>query len=83
MLRRTPRALEGGLTERQHLLEVSHEDSEWGRMTTKGALPEDIEVLASLQPVFHCLPLLLAQWTRGAGCRIQQVGVRLKQRRVS
>ncbi len=30
-----PRALEGGPSERQHLLGVGREDSEWGSMTTK------------------------------------------------
>ncbi len=59
LLRRAPRAQEGGPSERQHLLGVGREDSEWGRTTTKGVLPEDIEVWASLQPVFECLRLLL------------------------
>ncbi len=52
LLRRAPRALEGDPSERQHLLGVGREDSEWGRMTTKGVLLEDIEVWASVQPVF-------------------------------
>ncbi len=52
LLRRAPRALEGGKSEHQHVLRVGHEDSELGQMTTKGVLPEDIEVWASLQPVF-------------------------------
>ncbi len=52
LLRRAPRALESGPSERQHLLGVGREDSEWGRMTTKGVLLEDIEVWASVQPVF-------------------------------
>ncbi len=36
---------------RQHLLGVGYEDSEWGRRTTKGVLPEEIEVWAFLQPM--------------------------------
>ncbi len=48
MLRRAPKALEGGPRERQHLLGVGREDSEWRRRTTKDVLPEDIEVWASL-----------------------------------
>ncbi len=32
-------------------------------------LPEEIEVGASLQPVFECLRLLLAQRARRVGCR--------------
>ncbi len=63
-------ALEGGPSERQHLLGVGREDSEWERRTTKGVLPEDIEVLAPLQPVFECLWLVLAQRARRVGCRI-------------
>ncbi len=59
LLRRAPRALESGPSERQHLLGVSREDSEWGRSTTKCVLPEDIEVGSSLQPVFECLRPLL------------------------
>ncbi len=73
-----PRALEGGISERQHLLGVDREDSEWGHRTTKGALPVDIEIRASLQPVFQSLPLLLAQWVR----RVGKVGVRLEKWRV-
>ncbi len=69
LLRRAPRALECGPSERQHLLGVGREDSEWVRRTTKGMLPEDIEVGASLQPVFECLRLLLAQRARRVGCR--------------
>ncbi len=49
LLRRAPRALEGGPSERQHLLGVGREDSEWGRRTTKGVLSEETEVCASLQ----------------------------------
>ncbi len=71
LLRRAPRALESGPSERQHLLGVGREDSECGRRTTKGVLPEAIEVGASLQPVLECLRLLLAQRTRRVGCRIQ------------
>ncbi len=52
MLRQAPRALEGGPSERQYLLGVGCEDSEWGRRTTKGVLGEDIEIWASLQPMF-------------------------------
>ncbi len=43
-------ALEGGPSEHQHLLGIGREDSEWGRRTTKGVLPEDIEIWAFLQP---------------------------------
>ncbi len=52
LLRRVPRALEGGPSERQRLLGVGREDSEWGGRPTKGVLPEDIETYASLQPMF-------------------------------
>ncbi len=45
LLKRAPLARESGPRERQHLLVVGREDSEWGRMTTKGVLPEDIEVV--------------------------------------
>ncbi len=48
LLKRSPGALEGGPSERQHLLGVGREDSEWGRRTTKGVLPEDVEVQAAL-----------------------------------
>ncbi len=41
-----PRALESGLSER------GREDSERGRKTFKGMLPEDIEIRASLQSMF-------------------------------
>ncbi len=71
LLRRAPRALAGGPRERQHLLGVGGEDSEWGRRTTKGVLPGDIEVWASLQPMFECLRLLLALRARRVGCRIK------------
>ncbi len=70
VLRRTLRTLEGGPSERQHLLGIGLEDSEWGRRTNKGVLPEDIEVWASLQPVLQCMRLLRAQPTRRIGCRI-------------
>ncbi len=70
LLRRLPRALEGGPSERQHLLGVGHEDSEWGRRITKGVLPEGIEIWASMQPVFECLRLLLAQRARRVSRRI-------------
>ncbi len=67
LLRRAHRALEGG----QHLFGVGREDSEWaGGRTAEGALSEDMEVRASLQPAFHCLRLLLAQWARRDGYRI-------------
>ncbi len=52
LVRQAPRALEGGPCERQHLLGVGREDFEWGRRTTKGVLLEDIEIWASLQPIF-------------------------------
>ncbi len=45
-------AQEGGPSKRQHRLEVGREDSSWGRRATKGVLLEDIEVWASLQPLF-------------------------------
>ncbi len=71
LLRRAPRALEGGPSELQHLPGVDRDDSEWvGGRTTEGTLSEDMEVRASLQPVFHCLRLLLAQWVRRDGYRI-------------
>ncbi len=44
LLRRASGALEGGPSERQHLLGVDREDSEWGRSTTKGVLLVDIEI---------------------------------------
>ncbi len=47
LLRRTIMALENGHSERQHLLGVGREDSEWGRSTTEGALSEEIKVLCS------------------------------------
>ncbi len=46
--------------ERQHLLGVGREDSEWGRVATKGALPESIDLRSSLQPVIQCFRLPLA-----------------------
>ncbi len=52
LLRWAPRALEGGPNERQHLLGVGLEDFEWGQRTAKGVLLEDIEIWASLQPMF-------------------------------
>ncbi len=48
LVRRAPTALEGGPSERQHLLGVGCENSEWERRTTKGVLPEFIEIRASL-----------------------------------
>ncbi len=71
LLRRAPRALEDGPSERQHLLEIGSDDSDWGRRATKGVLPEDIEVWASLQLVFKCLRPLLAQRARRVGYRIK------------
>ncbi len=71
LLWRAPRALDSGPSEHQHLLGVGREDSEKWRRTTKGVLPEAIEVGASLQPVLECLRLLLAQRARRVGCRIQ------------
>ncbi len=47
-------ALEGGPSERHRLLGVGREEADWGRRTTKGVLPEAIEVGASLQPVLEC-----------------------------
>ncbi len=47
MLRWAPRALEGGSSQRQHLLGVGREDCEWGRRNNKGASPEDIEMMSS------------------------------------
>ncbi len=46
------------------------EDSEWRRRTTKGVLPDGIEIWASLLSMFLCLRLLLAQRARRVGCRI-------------
>ncbi len=69
LLRQAPRALEGSPSERQHLLGVGREDFEWRRRTTKGVLLEDIDIWASLQPMFLCLRLLLAQRARRVGCR--------------
>ncbi len=48
LLRRAPRALEGGRSERQHLVGVGREDAERLRRSTKGVLARDIEVWASL-----------------------------------
>ncbi len=45
-------ALECGPSESHHLLGVGCEESEWGRRTTKGVLSGDIDVGASLQPMF-------------------------------
>ncbi len=55
---RTPRALEGGPSGRQHVLGVGREDYGWGRRTTVGDLPEDVEIRASLQTVFHHLQIV-------------------------
>ncbi len=51
LLRRVPKILQGGPSERQHLLGVGRVDSKWWRRTTEGALPEDTEIRASLQPL--------------------------------
>ncbi len=67
----SPQCPSFALCERQHLLGVGREDSEWGRRTTEGVLPEAIEVGVSLQPVLECLRHLLAQRSRRVGCRIQ------------
>ncbi len=61
LLRQAPRALESGPCERQHLLGVHREDSEWERRSTKGAFSEDIGIWTPLRPVFQSLRLLLAQ----------------------
>ncbi len=52
LLRQAPRALEGSPSERQHLLGVGREDFEWGRRTAKGVLLKDIDIWASLPPMF-------------------------------
>ncbi len=44
LLGRAPRALEGGSSGHQHLLGAGRADSEWGRKTIKGALPENIDL---------------------------------------
>ncbi len=44
LLRRAPRAQEGGPSERQHLLGVGRDNSNWGRGAAKGVLPENIEI---------------------------------------
>ncbi len=59
-----PTVLEGGPSERKLL----RDNSGWGQRATVGALPE--EVRASLQPVYHRLWRLLAQWARRVGRRI-------------
>ncbi len=51
LLRWAFRVLESGPLERQHLLGVGREDSQWGGRTTKFVLLEDIEIWASLQPM--------------------------------
>ncbi len=61
MLSRATRALEDDTSERQHALGIGREDSDWGLRTIKGELLEGIEVWVSLQPVFECLRLFLAQ----------------------
>ncbi len=50
---RATRALEAGPSDCQHLLGIGHEDSEWGRRTFQGVLPEDISaanILVSAAP---------------------------------
>ncbi len=64
LLRRVPGALKCGPRERQHVCGISLEGSECGRRTTKGSSPESREIRASLQPVFWCLRLLVAQRAR-------------------
>ncbi len=44
LLRWAPRALKGDPSDRQHLLGVGREDSEWVRRATKGALSKGIEI---------------------------------------
>ncbi len=44
VLRRAPMAVEGGLSELQHLLGVGREDTECGRSTTKGVLLMSAEI---------------------------------------
>ncbi len=41
LLRWAPWALDGGPSDRQHLLGVGREDSEWAHRPTQGVLPED------------------------------------------
>ncbi len=64
LLRLAPRTLGGGPIKCQHLLGVGRGGSEWGPRTTKGALLEDVEDLAYLQPVFQCLQFFHAPWAR-------------------
>ncbi len=48
LMRRAPRALEGGPSERQHLIGVGCEDFEWGRRTTKGVFRASLKRCVSL-----------------------------------
>ncbi len=51
LLRRAPRALEGGPSERQHLLGVGREDSEWG---------EGLPKVCYRRFRQHCVPVAFA-----------------------
>ncbi len=53
-----------------HLLGVDQEDSECGRETTEGTLPDGAEVLSPLQPVLLCWQLLHAQQARRVSFRV-------------
>ncbi len=60
----------GGPRRRLHCCEVGREDFKWALRGAEGILPEDVEVWASLQPVFHSLQLLHAHvrsaaWLKG------------------
>ncbi len=60
-------ALEGGPSERKHLVGVGREDYKWGQRTTKSVMQENIEIRAYLQPMFLCLRHLLAQRAHTGG----------------
>ncbi len=54
-LEMTHNGLEGGPSQRQFLLVVSREKPEWRRDTTKGTLIKDIQIPATVQPMFQFL----------------------------
>ncbi len=78
LLNRVLRVLEGGPSERQHILGAGCED--W--LGLKG-YRKYVMVWAFLQPVFHYLGLLRAQRARRISCRILNLGVRRVQWSVS
>ncbi len=80
LLKRVPRALEGGLSERQHLLGAGREDSEWGEGLPKVRCRRTSRFGHLCNPVIYCLWLLFAQ---RVSCQIQLVDVCLEKRRVS